>query len=77
MGGLKNNNDGGLPIELDNNNVDVLLEQVIQKASNEPQLRRSARPRQPFIRDSPHEYMLVIGGHMRRKVSGYEPCMNR
>ena len=34
MGGLKNNNGGGLPIEPFNGDVDVIFEQVIQEASN-------------------------------------------
>jgi hypothetical protein len=32
----------------------------MQKALDEPQLRRSTRPRQPSTRYSPHEYVLVI-----------------
>ena len=38
---------------------DVIPKQVIQEALDEPQLKRSTRPRQVSTKYSPYEYVLV------------------
>ncbi|KAG6790373.1 hypothetical protein POTOM_006526 [Populus tomentosa] len=65
-GDLQNDDNGGFlnePLvddpELANDDIDVIPEQVMQKAPNEPQLRRSTKPRQPSTKYSHHEYVLV------------------
>ena len=65
-GDLQNDDNGGFlnePLvgdpESANDDVDVIPEQVMQEAPDEPQLRRSTRPRQPSTKYSPHEYVLV------------------
>ena len=67
-GDLQNDeNDGFLnePLigdpESANDDIDVIPEQVMQEAPDEPQLRRSTRPRQPSTKYSRHEYVLVTG----------------
>jgi len=70
---LQNGNDVGLPIEplVDDpkpTNDDggggggVILEQVIQEAPDQLELRRSTRPRQPSNNYSHHDFVLVTDG---------------
>jgi hypothetical protein len=68
-GDLQNDDNGGFlnePLvgdpESANDDIDVIPEQVMQEAPDEPQLRRSTRPRQPSTKYSPHEYVLVTDG---------------
>ena len=68
-GDLQNDYNGGFlnePLFGDpkstNDDIDVIPEQVMQKDPDEPQLRRSTRPRQPSTKYSPHEYVLVTNG---------------
>ncbi|KAJ7009759.1 Retrovirus-related Pol polyprotein from transposon TNT 1-94 [Populus alba x Populus x berolinensis] len=68
-GDLQNDDNGGFlnePLvgdpESANDDIDVIPEQVMQEAPDEPQLRRSTRPRQPSTKYSPYEYVLVTNG---------------
>ncbi|KAG6773118.1 hypothetical protein POTOM_020372 [Populus tomentosa] len=61
-GDLQNDDNGGFlnePLvgdpESANDDIDVIPEQVMQEAPDDPQLRRSTRPRQPSTKYSPHE----------------------
>jgi len=67
MGGdLQNDDNGGFLIEPlvgdPESTIDVIPEQDMQEAPDEPQLRRSTRPRQPSTKYYPHEYVLVTDG---------------
>jgi len=75
-GDLQNHDNGDFLIdplvgdpESANDDIDAFFEQVIQKAPDEPQLRRSTRPRQPSTKYSPHKYVLVTDG-------GESKCFN-
>ncbi|KAG6774978.1 hypothetical protein POTOM_018396 [Populus tomentosa] len=79
-GDLQNDDNGGFlneslvgDPESANDDIDVIPEQVMQKAPDEPQLRRSTRPRQPSTKYSPHERTLVhlIGQHSIPKLSDF------
>ncbi|KAG6738200.1 hypothetical protein POTOM_057808 [Populus tomentosa] len=61
-GDLQNDDNGGFfneplvgDLESANDDIDVIPEQVMQEALDEPQLRRSTRPRQPSTKYSPHD----------------------
>ncbi|KAG6771904.1 hypothetical protein POTOM_023299 [Populus tomentosa] len=65
-GDLQNDDNGGFlneplvgDVESTNDEIDIIPEQVMQEAPDEPQLRRSTRPRQPSTKYSPHEYVVL------------------
>ncbi|KAB5561355.1 hypothetical protein DKX38_006312 [Salix brachista] len=86
-GDLQNDDNGGFLIEplvsdseSTNDDIDVIPEQDIQEAPDEPQLRRSTRPHQPSTKYSPHKkstsgYLMKFAGGAVSWQSRLQKCV--